>query len=40
MCNIHLYADDTVMYDIGPIVYQALLEMQSDFAALQKAPVG
>jgi hypothetical protein len=36
-CNIHLYADDPVMYAIAPTVDQVLLELQSDFGALQNA---
>lgn len=35
--NINLYADDPVMYAIAPTVDQVLLELQSDFVALQNA---
>lgn len=35
--NIHLYANDTVMYAIAPTVDKAKFELQSDFVILQKA---
>ena len=38
-CNIHHYADNTVMYAIALSVARAMLELQSDFVALQKALV-
>jgi hypothetical protein len=37
--NIHLFAEDTVMYAIAPPVDQVLLELQSDFVALHNALV-
>ena len=38
--NIHLFADDTVMYAIAPPVDQVLFELQSDFVASHNALVG
>lgn len=35
-CQLHLYADDTVIYAITPTADQALLELQSAFTAIQK----
>ena len=35
-CNIHLYADNTVMYVVAPTADQAMLDLHSDFVAWQK----
>jgi hypothetical protein len=34
--NLHLYADDTVVYAIAPTVDQALSDLQSAFIVLYK----
>jgi hypothetical protein len=36
-CNIHLYADDRVMYSCATSVQQAICERQHDFDSIQKS---
>lgn len=35
-CNLHLYADDTVVYSVAPSVDKALSELQSAFLLCRK----
>ena len=38
-CNLHLYADDTIVYYVAPSVDKYLSELQSAFSTLKKAIV-
>ena len=37
LCNIIIYAEDTILFSVAPSVNQAFLYLQSDFQAQQKS---